>query len=206
GLARIGHQEVAVSHANLFGTDIRDDLVSFVLPLSADRAAAADWYHSGFDDGVLGFSENRVTLGAGLKLRRWLWAGASGKLLARGPSLDGLSIPSGRGFGLDLGLLAVPAERWHLALVGQDLTGTSVGSSDGESVEAYPRNLRFAAAYAWPGHGAAAFDLDDRWHLGVEATPHPPPALPAGLEQDRSGSGSPARASGLRLQRARRPA
>ena len=56
GLARVGHQEIAVSHANLFGTGIRDDLVSFVLPLSPDRAAAADWYHSGFDDGVLGFS------------------------------------------------------------------------------------------------------------------------------------------------------
>ena len=185
GLARIGHQEIAASHANLFGTDIRDDLVSFVLPLSADRALAADWYHSGFDDGVLGFSENRVTFGAGLKLRPWLWAGAGAKLLARSTSLDGLSITSGRGFGLDLGLLAVPADRWRLGLAGQDLTGTSLSSSDGGSAVAYPRNLRLAAAYVWPKYGTAAFDLDDRWHLGIEATPHPALALRAGVEQDR---------------------
>ena len=185
GLARIGHQEIAASHANLFGTDIRDDLVSFALPLSADRALAADWYHSGFDDGVLGFSENRVTFGAGLKLRRWLWAGAGAKLLARSTSLDGLSITSGRGFGLDLGLLAVPADRWRFGLAGQDLTGTSLSASDGGSAVAYPRNLRLAAAYVWPKVGTAAFDLDDRWHLGIEATPHPALALRAGVEQDR---------------------
>ena len=187
GLARVGHQEIAVSHANLFETNIRDDLVSFLLPLSAELAAAADWYHSGFDDGVLGFSENRVTLGAGVKLRPWLWAGAGGKLLARSTSLDGLSITSGRGFGLDLGLLATPAEHWRLALVGQDLTGTSL-SSDGEGAVAYPRNLRLATAYAWPRYGVAAFDLDDRWHLGVEATPHPALALRGGVERDRGGS------------------
>lgn len=197
GLARVGHQEIAVSHANLFDTDIRDDLVSFVLPLSPDRAAAADWYHSGFDDGVLGFSENRVTLGAGLKVRPWLWAGAGAKLLARGTSLDGLSITSGRGFGLDLGLLAVPADRWRLGLVGQDLTGTSLRSPEGESSVAYPRNLRLAAAYAWPRVGTAAFDLDDRWHLGIEATPHPILALRAGVEKDRGGLEPPTWSMGL---------
>jgi transglutaminase-like putative cysteine protease len=197
GLARVGHQEIAVSHANLFDTDIRDDLVSFVLPLSPDWATAADWYHSGFDDGVLGFSENRVTLGAGLKLRPWLWAGAGAKLLARSTSLDGLSITSGSGFGLDLGLLAVPADRWRLGLVGQDLTGTSLNSPEGESSVAYPRNLRLAAAYVWPRFGAAAFDLDDRWHLGVEATPHPMVALRGGVEQDRDGLEDPTWSMGL---------
>ena len=99
GLARLGHQEFTGSHANLYDTGIKDDLVSFVLPLSRDRAAGVDWYHSGFDDGVLGFSENRVTIGAGLKVLPWLWAGAGGKILTRGTSLDGLNLTSGRGFG-----------------------------------------------------------------------------------------------------------
>ena len=187
GLARVGHQEVAGSYANLYDTGIHDNLVSFVLPLSPERAVAADWYHSGFDDGVLGFSENRVTLGAGLKVSPWLWAGAGGKLLTRGTSLDGLSIASGRGFGLDLGLLALPADHWRLGLVGQDLTGTSLRSPDGQRERAYPRNLRLAAAYAWSTIGTAAFDLDDRWHLGVEATPHPSLALRGGVERDRRG-------------------
>jgi tetratricopeptide (TPR) repeat protein/transglutaminase-like putative cysteine protease len=200
GLARIGHQEIGASHANLFGTDIRDDLVSFALPLSADRAVGADWYHSGFDDGVLGFSENRVTLGAGLRVRRWLWAGAGAKLLARSASLDGLSLTSGRGFGLDLGLLAVPADRWRLGLVGQDVTGTKLGSSDGASSVAYPRNLRLAAAYAWPRYGTVAFDMDDRWHLGLEATPHSAIALRAGAERDRGGSEAATWSMGLGIK------
>jgi tetratricopeptide (TPR) repeat protein/transglutaminase-like putative cysteine protease len=187
GLASVGHQEVAGSHANQFGTGIGDDLASFVLPLSPDLAFATDWYHSGFDDGELGFSENRVTLGAGLKVRPWLWAGAGAKLLARSTSLDGLSINSGRGFGLDLGLLAAPADRWRLGLVEQDVTGTSLRTPDGQSSVAYPRNLRLAAAYSWRKYGTAAFDLDDRWHLGVEARPHPMVAIRAGVEQDRSG-------------------
>ena len=197
GLARVGHQEVSVSHANLFDTGIHDDLVSFVLPLSPDRAAAADWYHSGFDDGVLGFYENRVTFGAGLKVRPWLWAGAGAKLLARSTTLDGFSIVSGRGFGLDLGLLAVPADRWRLGLVGQDLTGTSLRLPDGQSERAYPRNLRLATAYAWPNFGTAAFDVDDRWHLGMEATPYQLLALRVGVEKDRRGLEPPTWSMGL---------
>jgi transglutaminase-like putative cysteine protease len=187
GLARVGHQEIAGSYANLYDTGIHDNVISFVLPLSLDRAAAADWYHSGFDDGVLGFAENRVTLGAAFKVRPWLWAGAGGKLLPRGTSLDGLSLASGRGFGLDLGLLASPADHLRLGLVGQDLTGTTLSGPDGERESPYPRNLRFAAAYAWSNIGTAAFDVDDRWHLGVEATPLPLLALRGGVEKDRSG-------------------
>ncbi len=197
GLARVGHQEVTGSYANLYDTGTKDNLVSFVLPLSPDRAAGADWYHSGFDDGVLGFSENRVTLGAALKLRPWLWAGAGGKLLTRGTSLDGLNIASGRGFGLDLGLLASPADRWRLGLVGQDLTGTSLRSPEGQRERAYPRNLRLAAAYVWSNIGTAAFDVDDRWHLGVEATPHPLLALRGGIEKDRRGIESATWSMGL---------
>jgi transglutaminase-like putative cysteine protease len=185
GLARIGHQELAGSYANLYDTGIHDNLASFVLPLSPDWAAAGDWYHSGFDDGELGFAENRVTLGAGFKLSPWLWGGVGGKLLTRGTSLDGENIASGRGFGLDLGLLAAPAGGWRLGLVEQDLTGTDLRSPDGQTEHAYSPNLRLAAAYAWSNLGTAAFDVDDRWHLGVEATPHPLLALRAGVEQDR---------------------
>ena len=187
GLAAVGHQELAGWHANRFDTGIHDDLVSFLLPLSPDLAVATDWFHSGFDDGELGFSENRVTLGAGLALRPWLWAGAGGKLLSRSTSLDGQSVTSGRGFGLDFGLLAAPAGRWRVALVDQDLTGTSVRSPEGQTSLAYPHNLRLGTAYSFKKYGTAAFDLDDRWHLGLEATPHPALALRAGVEQDRSG-------------------
>lgn len=184
GLVGVGHQELALTHADLYGAGIRDDLASFVLPLSTGLAAGTDWYHSGFDDGELGFSENRFTFGAAARLRSWLAAGASGKLLTRGTDLDGLSIISGRGVGLDLGLLVTPLDRWHLGLVGQDLTGTKLRSTEGEVEIAYPRNLRLGVAYAQPRFGTAAFDLDDRWHLGLEATPHPLLSLRGGAERD----------------------
>ena len=187
GLVGVGHQELAVSHADLFGSGIRDDLASFVLPFSPNFAAATDWYHAGFEDDELGFSENRVTFGAARKLRPWLWVGGSVKLLTRGTSLDGLSIISGRGLGLDVGLLTSPAERWRVGLVAQDLTGTDVRSSEGEVESAYPRNLRFGTAYTLPRFGSAAFDVDDRWHVGLEGTPHPSLALRLGAEQDWKG-------------------
>src|SRR5437867_13388 len=50
GLARIGHQEIMGTHANLFNTGINDDVLAFALPLTLNQAAAVDWYHSGFDD------------------------------------------------------------------------------------------------------------------------------------------------------------
>ncbi len=187
GLVGVGHQEFALSHASLFGVGIRDDLASFVLPLSPGFAMATDWYHSGFDDDELGFSENRVTVGSAFKLRPWLWAGASAKLLTRGTSLDGQSILSGRGLGLDVGVLASPADRWRIGAIAQDLRGTDVRSSAGEVETAYRHNLRLGAAYTQPRMATAAFDVDDRWHLGLEVTPHPLLALRGGAERDWDG-------------------
>ena len=184
GLVGAGHQEFLISHADLFGAGIHDDLASFVLPLSPGFAMATDWYHSGFDDNELGFSENRVTLGAALKVRPWLWVGTGAKLLTRGTSLDGLSIISGHGFGLDAGVLISPADRWRVGLIAQDLTGTAVRSSAGEVENAYTRNLRFATAYTVPRLGTAAIDVDDRWHVGLEATPLSSLALRLGAERD----------------------
>ena len=189
GLVGIGHQEFTISHADLYGTGNHDDLASFVLPLSPRLTVATDWYHSGFDDDELGFTENRLTYGAALKVRPWLWAGANAKLLTRSTSLDGLSILSGRGLGLDAGLITSPADRWRLGLVAQDITGTDVRSSAGEVENAYAPNFRFATAYTQPRIGTAAFDVDDRWHVGLEVTPHPSLAR-SGSAPSRTGTES----------------
>ena len=200
GLVGIGHQELSFSHASLYDTGLHDDFGSFVLPLSTGLATATDWYHSGFDDGELGFSENRFTFGAAFKVRPWLWAGAGGKLLTRGTTLDGFDVVSGKGFGFDVGLLASPADHWRVGLVGQDLTGTNLRSNDGDVESAYPRNLRIATAYTLPRFGTAAFDADDRWHVGLEATPHPLVALRAGAERDWNGIESTTWSLGLGIK------
>ena len=199
GLARIGHQEVAASHANLFKSGVRDNVGSFVLPLSPDNAVALDWYHSGFDDGELGFGENRVTLGWAMKVSPGLWAGVGGKLLTRATDLDGATLGSARGFGVDAGVLVAPTERWRIGLVAQDLANTRVRENEGGSETAYPRNLRLGASYAWSRWGTAAFDVDDRWHLGLEATPLEALAVRAGVEDDREGPESPTLTFGLGL-------
>lgn len=187
GLVRIGHQELAVTTADLYDTGIRDTYASFVLPLSLDLATALDWYHSGFDDGELDFSENRVTLGAAFKVRPWLHVGAGGKLLTRNTGLDGLDVRDERGFGFDLGFMAAPMGPLRIGLVAQDLFDTEVEDADGVSDVAYEQNLRLGASYAYRRWGTAALEVDDRWHLGCEITPHEMIALRFGTEDDREG-------------------
>ncbi len=184
GLAGIGHQEIAFSHANLFGSGINDNYASFVLPLSWQQAIAADWYHSGFQDDELNFGENRFDLSYARRLGSLLAAGVTGKLLTRGTDLDGASVRQGRGTGLDLGLLVTPSERLHFGLVAQDLLDTRLKYSGGASSVVYPRNLRVAASYALRQGSALALDVDDRVHLGAEAKLLDQVALRGGLEKD----------------------
>ena len=184
GLARIGHQELATSRANLYHSGIVDNMVSFALPISANQATAADWYHSGFDDGELGYGENRVSMGWSLRLRPGVWAGVSGKWLTRKTSLDGFDLRTEQGLGADAGLLVTPVDRLHLALVAQDAFGTRLRAGDGTRELAYPRNVRVGASYAWRRSGTLAFDVDDRWHAGLELTPYPVLALRLGTEAD----------------------
>src|SRR6185503_18357772 len=131
GVARIGHQEIAGAHANLFDSGIRDDFAAFVLPLSLNHAVAADWYHSGFDDKELAVGENRIDLTYALKLGPLFSVGAAAKNLSRGTDLDGATVRSGSGLGMDLGVLATPIERVRLGLVAQDLFDTSIDYREG---------------------------------------------------------------------------
>jgi hypothetical protein len=184
GLAWIGHQEIGFSHADLFSTGIKDDVASFVLPLSWRQAVAADWYHSGFEDDELAFGENRFDLSCARRIGSAFALGVTGKLLTRGTDLDGSSVRQGRGTGLDVGLLALPLERLHVGFLAQDLLGTRLKYSNGTSTVVYPRNLRIAASYALPLSSTVALDVDDRIHLGGEVWLRDVMALRAGLEKD----------------------
>ena len=189
GLARIGQQEVMGTHANLFNTGINDDVFAFVLPLSLNQVAAADWYHSGFNDSELDFGENRFDLSYGVKVNSYLMAGATVKYLRRDTNLDGTSVRRGSGTGMDLGVLASPVGGLRLALMGQDVFDTRLtyGSGEGTAV-AFPRNVRGAASYSFRRRVIVATDVDDRWHVGLEYAPMEQLALRAGMEKDRRGS------------------
>jgi tetratricopeptide (TPR) repeat protein len=210
GLSLIGHQEFFGSHADLFGTGLRDNYGAFVLPLALHRAVAAHWYHSGYDDGELGFGEDRLGLSFGTRVHPRVALGATLRLTARGTDLDGASVRSGHGTGLDMGLLVTPSERLRLALVAQDAFDTRLRYGDGTTVTAYRRNLRWASSYAFGRAGTLAFDVDDRWHVGGEVWPLEMFALRAGAERDLAGGegatltfGAAIKAKGLRFDYAR---
>jgi transglutaminase-like putative cysteine protease len=187
GLAQIGHQEVRGTHADLFATGIRDNMISFVLPLSVKQAVAGEWYHSGFDDEELGFNENRISFAYGVTVHPRVHVGGSLKYLNRDTSLDGSTVRKGQGTGVDAGVLALPWRGLRLGLVAQDLFDTSIDDDDGGSGVVYPRNVRVATAWSFGKLGNVAFDVDDRWHLGLEAFPLEPIALRLGVQDDRKG-------------------
>lgn len=197
GLARVGHQEITATHADLFKTGIRENFVSFVLPLAVRHALAADWYHSGFDDDELGFGENRLDMGWGMRAMPWLFVGTSLKYFNRSTSLDGSTVSKGHGTGADLGFLASPWRGLRLALVAQDLLDTRIRRSDGASEVVYPRNLRAAASYGIEHIGTVALDLDDRWHFGIEAYPHALVAVRGGVQDDIEAGDRPSWSYGL---------
>ena len=87
GLAFVGRQEFMASYANLFAADIKDNFLAYVLPLSRRQAVAADWYHSGYGDSELDFSEDRFDIAYALRFGSWLSAGqSSGAWRSNSPS------------------------------------------------------------------------------------------------------------------------
>jgi len=185
GLPLVGHQEISATHADLFGTGITDSYLSFVLPLSPRDAASLDYYNSGFDDGELGFHENRVQLSFGSRFHPRVAGGLSLKYLSRDTDLDGVTVRQGDGFGVDLGVLAFPHDAVRVALSLQDATDTRLQyrGDDGSAV-AFPRNLRGGVAVRPVRDLTLAFDVDDRWHSGLEYRLRDALALRGGLQKD----------------------
>lgn len=192
GLARIGHQEVAGTHSNLYGADVIDNYLALAVPVTPELAVGTDWYHSGFNDSELDFGENRIDLAAGYTVIPKFSVGLGAKLVTRNIDLDQVEVRQGTGVGLDLGLLAEPFRGVRFGVVGQDIFDTRLGYSDGNgSAVAYPRSLRASVSYARSNLGALAVDLDDRVHVGAEVLPVDLLALRAGFQTSTDGGQDP---------------
>jgi tetratricopeptide (TPR) repeat protein len=116
--------------------------------------------------------------------------GGNAKYLTRNTDLDGVGVSSGRGWGLDLGVLATPWKGLRLGLVGRDVFDTKIDFEEGSST-AYPRSTRLAASYAFGSRGVVGLDIDDRYHLGGEVRFFDMLALRVGMEVDRDGDEDP---------------
>lgn len=188
GLCQIGHQELVGSHADLYGTGLQQNVIGAVVPFTPNQAAAFDWYSNGYDDSELDFGENRLDLAWSQRLHRRVAVGVNVKYLSRNIGLDGVTLGSGRGFGLDLGLMTFLSEQARVGIVLQDFQDTSLDYSDIGSTVVYPSSLRLAAAWSPFQPLLLAMDLDDRLHAGVEYAPVDFLAFRAGFQDDTGGS------------------
>lgn len=202
GLVYVGHPQLYGGSAELFGSDIRDNVAGAVLPLSRRQALAFQWYRSGLDQDPVRFAENRFDLGYAFQFGRFGAAGVTAKSLHRVTELGGVSVPAGEGagFGWDFGVIATPWRGLRAGIVVQDAFDTAIEAPDGLSTEVFERRLRAGVAYAWRERVTAALDIDDRWHLGGEWRGPLGLALRAGVEDDWHGDESATVAAGFGLR------
>lgn len=187
GLSRLGNQELLGSHADLYGTGLRQSVLGFAVPLTPGQAVALDWFSTGLEDEELDFGENRIDVAWARRWHRRLAVGLLGKYLTRSIGLDGVSQGSGKGFGMDVGLLGTITDDLHVALVGQDIWNTSLDDPERGDRVVYHSSWRWGAAWSPRRSLLLAADVDDRVHAGVEFAPTPALALRAGFQDDPGG-------------------
>ncbi|MFC1555677.1 tetratricopeptide repeat protein [candidate division KSB1 bacterium] len=168
GIATLQRQEITTMYSDPYGLGIAQSYLGYVLPITDNQAAAVDWMHHGFDDSELGFSDDNFHMAYGLRLPWNVAVGAKMKFTNMDITLDGTSYGKSSGFGFDFGVLATPFRNLRLALVVNDLGGTSVTFDNDVTEEIYKQQFRVGAAYT-PFEGlTVAADVDDRVHMGAE--------------------------------------
>ena len=196
-LASLQRQEVDFAYADRFGLGLKDSYLSYVLPMSDNHALGLDWSYRGFNDIQAGLglknTQSQFSFAYGYRngiqrLRRWVGnasIGVSGKYLSQSTDLDGASVMSATGLGLDLGLLVPLPANLRLGVVVQDLGGTSVKHTGGLSEKLYQPLYRLGLAYR-PIEGLMlSSQVDDSFRLGAEYWLAGQLALRAGLRSER---------------------
>lgn len=184
GIASLQRQEVTSMYSDLWGLGMTQSYLGYVFPMTDNQALAADWLHYGHDDSELGYRDDNFHLAYGLRLPWNISVGAKMKYVDRDITLDGTSYGKSSGIGFDVGFLLSPIENVQVALVGNDLGGTSATYENDVTEEIYSQKFRFGIAYT-PLEGLLlAADLDDRIHFGTEYWLSSMLALRAGMQKD----------------------
>lgn len=182
GIVALGRQDLFGSHANLFQSDVRADVIGFASPFTRTDAFAVTWRHTGFDDEELGFAEDRVGLSYAHRLGRRVSLGVTGTATTQRTTLDGTRAGEGSGFGVDAGVLVEPRNGIRLGGAVWDGGGTWL-RKDGRSAIAFPASYRASVALNPARALLLTADWDDTWHAGTEWKPVAPLALRAGLQR-----------------------
>ena len=179
-IAALQRQEIDAAYADRFGLGLDESYLAYVLPITERHAFGFDWFHRGFDDVDAGLglqsSQNMLSLAYGYRngiarLQPFLGnasVGVAAKWLAQDAKLDGRSVMSASGVGLDLGLLYPLPHNLRFGFAIQDVGGTSVEHDSGLNETLF--DSRWRAGLAWkPLEGLTlATDLDDHLRLGGE--------------------------------------
>lgn len=200
GLPYVRHQEINSMYSNLYGVGLKDNYLCYVLPITDNQAVGIDWYHSGFDDGELGFAENQVHLSYGLSIIKKLSFGANLKYLNRDVDLDYNHVDSFKGLGLDMGVLYSPIKNLKFGIMTYDALNTWAKHNSGKKEKILNNNIRFGASYKPLNNLTVAVDADDSIRFGIEYWLHNTFAARCGLMKDFTAKESPSYAAGLSLK------
>lgn len=189
GLPQIDHQEILGTQANLWQSGIRDKLGGFILPVTDRQVVGIDWYRSNYvyrsNDAKpnLGFQEDRIDLGYGVRFFGRLGVGITAKTVTRKATRGQTSVREGKGWGYQLGVLANPWRRIRLGLTVREVGGTPIKYDGGvPSIILAEQWCVGAAADVFRWLTLASQD-DGSWHFGGELRPHGLLALRGGIEE-----------------------
>ena len=195
-IASLQRQEVSLAYADRYGLGLGESYMAYVLPVTDNHALGIDWFHRGFDDvsDGLGLQASQNTFRFAYAYRngiQWLRPylgnaaiGVSGKYVSFDTELDGSSVMSATGLGIDAGILVPLPMGVRLGLAVQDLGGTSVEHDSGLNEEIYGARWRLGLAHK-PIEGLTlAADVGEYARLGAEYRLRGQVALRAGLKTD----------------------
>ena len=179
GLPHIDRYELYSMHSNFFDIGIKNNYLSLLIPYSEKIAFGIDWLNLNFADEELAYSHNTFNFSFGMRPFNILSVGMNLKRLTSDASLDRNSRGKASGWGVDLGVLILPGsvlpflKGLKLGIMAHDFTDSQIKYDTGVSSTIFFRNVRYGACYEFKDllffrHPLMAFDIDDRFHIGME--------------------------------------
>ena len=203
GLPALKRIEFHSMYTNLYNiTGLQNTFLSFVYPLTNRYGLGFCYFNLGFDDDILEYYRNKIYVSLGACLLHDFYLGGSFKYISTDARLDGISEGKASGFGFDFGafcLLKFPRIRFlkqiNFGAMTYDIGGSSITYSESRKSEnILPQSIRLGMTF-YPSddislkyfslrNSLVSFDIDDRYHLGIETWMNDQFGLRAGLQKD----------------------
>jgi len=168
GLPRLRRTEFTTTYADLYIMGITQSYIGIVRPFGDKLALGMDWANVGFDDGELGYADNKLNFSFGYQPHKLVSFGGTLKYIFKDMTLDGTSYGKSSGIGYDVGLLISPLKNLRFGLGLFDLGGTSVSYENKVTETILGQAFKLGIAYM-PFDGLTlAMDVGDRYHAGME--------------------------------------